>query len=258
MNTQTKVQQNFKEANLEMELDKVLFCQNSEGETIYEIWKDVPNYEKIYQVSNFGRVKSLHRFAQRGNHFMDIKSKIISQFFANTNYHTVGLHKKNVRKPIQVHQLMAIAFLNHVPCGFKKVVDHKDNNPLNNRLDNLQITTNRHNASKDKTGYTSKYIGVNWRADRNTWRASIYHNGKNIELGHFTNEKEASTYYQNALKAINEGTEIQIKRKTNTSEYRGVYKKGVKWGLQMGKKYMGSFDTPELANERKMELLKGN
>lgn len=211
-----------------------------------EIWKDIPEYEGYFQVSNLGRVKGIKRTILRNGSPITFQAKIRKQF-TTKGYFTVALSKNGYQKQRQVHQLVAMAFLNHKPCGYKFVVDHKDNNSTNNHIDNLQIVTNRYNSSKDQKGHTSKYLGVSWREDRKKWRASIYHNGKNIELGHFNNQKEASKYYQNAVKAIKEGKEIKVKRKTSTSKHKGIYKKGNKWGLQIRGKYIGTFSTEQEA-----------
>ena len=100
-----------------------------------------------------------------------------------------------------VNQIMAIAFLSHKPCGHKIVVDHIDNNKLNNKLYNLQLITHRENISKDKKG-SSKYTGVCWHKIKNKWQSSIAINGKIKYLGIFTNEIEAAQAYQNELKKL--------------------------------------------------------
>jgi hypothetical protein len=82
------------------------------------------------------------------------------------------------------------------------LVDHIDNNKLNNKLNNLQLTTNRINSTKDRVGPTSKFIGVGFHKSTNKWRSRIQIDGKNIWLGVFVTEIEASNAYQNALKSI--------------------------------------------------------
>lgn len=252
MNTTTKLQ-NFKEVHLELNPQKTLYTKDYRGVIQYEEWKDIPGWEKYYQVSSFGRVKSLQREVKRGDHYMRLSEKIISIYISNTGYFKASLKKDLKKTNKHVHQLVAIAFLNHKPCGFKKVVDHKDNIKTNNFLWNLQIVTNRYNSSKDKKGGTSKYIGVSWHSKRKKWRSAISVNNKEVHLGFFTNEKEASKYYQNAIKSINEGSEIKIKRRTPASKVKGVtYRKDVnKWQVRVlvdGKrKSLGTFDTEEEA-----------
>lgn len=216
-----------------------------------EIWKDIPEYEGSYQVSSFGRVKSLERKIWRNTHYLPIKERILKQA-KGKKYLIVGLHNKGLSRKRQVHQIIAMCFLNHKPNGFKFVVDHKDNNPLNNHVDNLQIVTNRYNSSKDKKGYTSKYLGVSWKSSRKKWRSAIYHNGKDVHLGFFTNQKEASVYYNNAVKAISNGTEIIVKKRTETSKYKGVSKKGNKWALHIKGNYLGTFNTEIEAHQESL------
>jgi len=168
-----------------------------------EIWKDVKGYEGHYQVSNLGRVKSLNRFAKaKSNGTRFIKERILSPAKDGGGYYKVSLHKNTNRKTLKIHKLVAMAFLGHKPCGYNEVVDHIDNNKLNNRLDNLQLTTQRHNLSKDKKGGTSKYTGVYWYKARKKWRSSIRYNGKKESLGYFNDEIEASKAYQDRLKSI--------------------------------------------------------
>jgi hypothetical protein len=156
-----------------------------------EIFKDIPDYEGIYQVSNLGNVKSL----KNGKEKILWKNKKVS------GYYCVGLSKNNTRKFFKTHQLVAIAFLGHKPDGHKLVVDHIDNDRLNNRLDNLQLISQRKNTSKDRKG-TSKYTGVYWHKNRNKWRAEIKISGKRKYLGLFETEYHAHLAYQNALKQL--------------------------------------------------------
>jgi hypothetical protein len=166
-----------------------------------EIWKDIPNYEGYYQVSNLGSVKSLKRVICRSNGVIQtFKERILKAAIGSREYLLVGLSKDGKTKTFQVHKLVAMAFLGHKPCGMKMVVDHIDNNQLNNRVDNLQLTTQRHNTSKDKSGGTSKYIGVYWCRLNKKWGATIRLNGKVNYLGYFNDEIKASEAYQNALK----------------------------------------------------------
>jgi len=253
-NVSTSKVQNFKYSHLELDPNKILFTTIN-GEKTTEIWKDIPNYEGYYQCSNFGRVKSLEREIIRGNHLMRIREKILKLYLGNRGYYNVGIKKDLILKRFNIHVLVAICFLDHIPCGFKKVVDHKDNDPLNNQVNNLQLITNRKNSSKDKKGFSSKYVGVSWKKGRDKWKSAIYINGKEKHLGFFDDEKLASDYYQNALKAIKNGTEIQVKRKTNTSKHKGIYKKGKKWALQINGKYIGTYHSEREAVISKLKIL---
>tara|TARA_R110000823_G_scaffold84258_1_gene189647 strand:+ start:400 stop:897 length:498 start_codon:yes stop_codon:yes gene_type:complete len=156
-----------------------------------EQWKDIKGYEGLYKVSSYGNVKSL-RYG---------KEKILKLgsdgFRKQVNLYLLGTQKHH-----KIHQLVAIAFLNHTPNGYKLVVDHIDNNPLNNRLDNLQVITQRENMSKDRDGGTSKYTGVCWNNHAKKWQARIHIDGKGKYLGIFHCELAASSAYQKALKQL--------------------------------------------------------
>lgn len=170
-----------------------------------ETWKDIPNYEGLYQVSNFGNVKSLERVIYRSNgRPYTVKEIILKGIIDSTEYLTVWLCKDGEPKIFKVHQLVAMAFLGHTPCGHKIVIDHIDNNRTNNMLDNLQLTTPRHNVSKDIKVGTSKYIGVSWDKANRKWVSIIMINGKNNFLGRFNTEIDAHNAYQKRLKDIND------------------------------------------------------
>jgi hypothetical protein len=92
-----------------------------------------------------------------------------------------------------------MAFLNHKPNGHVLVVDHINNNRADNRLENLQIITQRENSSKDKKG-VSKHTGVFWNKQNTKWHAQIQINGKKKHLGYFKCETAAHLSYQRKLK----------------------------------------------------------
>lgn len=166
-----------------------------------EIWKDVPDYEGYYQVSNLGRVKSLERKVKAKGERL-VSEKILKPYYTGGGYDAVALNKNGIKKTSKIHKLVAIAFLGHKPSGYNEIVDHIDNNRLNNCVSNLQLTTQRHNLSKDKKGGTSKYTGVCWDKLVKKWKSTIRYNGKIEHLGYFNDEIEASKAYQDRLKSI--------------------------------------------------------
>jgi hypothetical protein len=155
-----------------------------------EIWKSVPNYKGIYEVSNLGKLKNIKR------------NRIINGGINKEGYIIVVLHDNKVRKTFALHQLVAICFLNHVPNGLSIIVDHIDNNKLNNCVDNLQLISQRINSSKDRKEKSSNYTGVSFYKPLNKWRAYIYINSKIKHLGYFDTELEAHEAYQKTLKTI--------------------------------------------------------
>ena len=95
-----------------------------------EIWKDIQGYESIYQVSNFGNVKSL----QSGNHHSKIK--ILTPICADGRYLRVTLYKQKKPKYFPVHRLVAMAFIPNPEN--KPQVNHINGNKKDNRVENLE------------------------------------------------------------------------------------------------------------------------
>lgn len=153
-----------------------------------ERWKDIEGYSGLYRVSNLGNVMSL-KFG---------KEKILKQA-ENNQYLNVGLSMRGSLKKRSVHQLVAVAFLNHKPCGMSLVVNHKNLNKLDNRAENLEIVTNRENSNRLHIKNTSKHVGVCWHKASKKWCSSINRGGKSIYLGVFKTEVEASNMYKKAL-----------------------------------------------------------
>lgn len=198
-----------------------------------EIWKDIVGYEGLYQVSSLGNIKS----------FKNNKERILKPSITGSGYKFVILSLNSIKKNKMIHQLVAIEFLNHTPCGFKLVIDHIDNNRLNNNVNNLRITTNRDNCSQNHLKSKSKYVGVCFNKPVKKWMAYIYVDNKVKNLGYFENEEEASIYYKNALKSINENLEIIIKRRVFSSKYKGITYSKIKqkWIAKYKCKYIGAY-----------------
>lgn len=168
-----------------------------------EVWLPVKGYEGIYEVSNFGRIKSLSRiiFDKNGIRLRMSKEMLLKQTLGSHGYYFVKLKNNNKSKTITTHCLVAINFLNHTPCGLKVVVDHIDNDRLNNNVCNLRLISHRENLGKVPRG-SSKYVGVYWSKKRKKWISRITINKKIIELGGYENELEAKEAYEKELNKI--------------------------------------------------------
>lgn len=102
-----------------------------------EVWKDIKGYEGLYQISNFGRVKS---FKKNKN------GKIKSTINDKGSYLSVGLcgGERKQYNP-RIHRLVAEHFIGDIPKGYE--VHHIDGNKQNNRVDNLKIVTKQEHAA---------------------------------------------------------------------------------------------------------------
>ena len=173
-----------------------------------EIWKDVEVRKGHYQISNLGRLRSLDRtilFSNGSERFY--KGKIIEGGMVN-GYRQTAFRINGIGRTYKFSQLVAMAFLNHIPDGNNLVVDHINGIKDDDRLVNLRIVTNRSNTStcfrSNEDSFSSKYVGVSWSNENLRWVAKISYNGTSIHLGYFDNEIEASNVYQSALKRIKE------------------------------------------------------
>lgn len=168
-----------------------------------EIIEEIPGYEGVYSISSYGYVISEEKVVSNGNGFRTIRERVLKGSKGSHGYLMVALSINGNVKKYTIHQLMAITFLSHTPNSYKGfVVDHIDNNKLNNSLDNLQLTTVRHNTSKDKKNVTSKYTGVSWWSKPQKWIAQMRDNGERVYLGAFNKEIDAHNAYQKHLKTI--------------------------------------------------------
>lgn len=116
-----------------------------------EVWKDIEGYEGIYQVSNLGRVRSLDRWIEQPHPRnpaytlrYKVKGKIKGQRLNNKGYYETDLYVNNMQDTRTVHRLVAKAFIPNPK--HLSVVNHLDENPRNNRVDNLEWTSHIDNV----------------------------------------------------------------------------------------------------------------
>lgn len=110
-----------------------------------EEWMNIEGYEGLYQVSNEGRVKSLQReIVYKDGRKKVLEEKILRNILSDLGYYHVMLSKDGVPKRYKVHRLVAKAFIpnpNNLP-----IINHKDENPKNNVVDNLEWCTQGYNV----------------------------------------------------------------------------------------------------------------
>lgn len=110
-----------------------------------EVWKDVCGYEGLYQVSNMGFVKHLATRCGKGTGNYARKEHLVRQHKNNKGYYVVDLYRKNERKTMLVHRLVALAFVPNPML--MSVVNHKDETTDNNNADNLEWCSQKYNMN---------------------------------------------------------------------------------------------------------------
>lgn len=110
-----------------------------------EIWHDIKGYEGLYQVSNYGNIKSMSRIRQgKKNRFYSTKKRILKPHFnKKRGYYQVILMKNGVIKLFTCHRLVAKTFL--INIRNKKYVNHINGNKLDNKVENLEWCTHSEN-----------------------------------------------------------------------------------------------------------------
>ena len=121
-----------------------------------EIWKDVPGLEGRYQVSNHGNVRGLDREVPNtrwgSGRTRQVKGRAVKTSVAkSTGYPVIGLRKDGKHIKLEVHSIVALAFIGPRPSDC--FVHHRDENKTNNRVENLtyipyKLHTSLHNKGE--------------------------------------------------------------------------------------------------------------
>lgn len=131
---------------------------NYNGIIVYEIWKNIQEYEGIYMISSFGRVKSLKRQVFCGGRYATRKERILKAQKNKFGYCKVILQKNKNKKTKLVHRLVADAFIENP--NNKPEVNHKDGVKDNCLHYNLEWVTDKENSMHAvRTGLAPHSIG---------------------------------------------------------------------------------------------------
>src|SRR5699024_3246464 len=136
-----------------------------------EIWKDIPNFEGYYQVSNLGNVRSVERIIKyRDGRTFNYPSKQLKQGKDTRGYYQVGFNVNGRQTNHRIHRLVAETFL--VKPETKLIsVNHIDGIKANNQLDNLEWVTYSENTKK---GYDSGLFEKAREAASERWKNNTY------------------------------------------------------------------------------------
>lgn len=159
-----------------------------------EIWKDIPGFEGLYQVSTYGRVRSFKSFHKATPYIM----KTDPHRYGPRVYQQIQLSSNSKTYTIGIHRLVALAFISRVEG--KNCIDHIDGNPSNNRVENLRWCTHKENMNNPIT--------------RERERQAIY---KNPVYGHRLSDETKAKISQSRMGKYR-GTENPFYGKKHTDE----------------------------------------
>lgn len=171
-----------------------------------EKWKPIKynkiDYTGIYEVSTFGRVRSLDRMINFRKSKKFQKGIYLKARPTKLGYNLIKLYKNGKTQDIPIHRLVANCFIRTVRKG--EDVHHKNSIKNDNRLCNLEILTHRENCSIENTIKSGLPVGVHLSQDtkNGTYKSRITKKRIPIELGRYKKVDEAAEAYKVALKYI--------------------------------------------------------
>lgn len=165
-----------------------------------EVWKEILGYNGLYEASNMGQIRSVPRnITSKDGRVTYYPQQIIKPIKIKSGYYKVTLWKNRKPKSFGVHVLVYNSFNEVKSNGHKMQVDHINNIPSDNRLENLQLLTCRENVIKSKK---DRGIPTGVWKKRNRWCAKIRIGKKQKYLGSFINIEDAGLAYQAAKREI--------------------------------------------------------
>ncbi len=163
-----------------------------------EIWKAIPGFEGLYQVSNLGNVKNSREYSPHTDSKRTMFGKLLNQRLNNAGYCRVRLSKNDGGKDFFVHRLVALAFVKQ-PEG-KNVVNHIDGCKTSNHASNLEWVThsenNYHASNKGLVNHRTKkkMKSLAQLQLNNRKKVTILDANDNV-LGTFESLKDASIHF---------------------------------------------------------------
>lgn len=170
-----------------------------------EIWKDVPEFEDNYAISNYGRVKSKQRIIScKNGRTYSVDAKILSPNIAAKGYLYITLNKSCFKKSIILHRLVAELFVPN-PNNLQ-FVDHIDTNLQNCEASNLRWCTASENMNNPNTRAKLKQSYI-----RNGKKVVQLKNGNIIQVFNYPGEAKPFGFETSNIKKVCTGMYKQYK-----------------------------------------------
>ena len=193
---------------------------------IEEIWKPIEGYEGLYEVSNTGRVRSLDKYDSM-NRFL--RGRILRLFTDGLGYLRAQLYSNSKRKSFLVHRLVAQAFIPN-PDNLPQV-NHRDENPSNDNVDNLEWCDGKYNVNygtridriRDIRLKNGTYTGLS----KEEYRKKRYQEKKDK-----INERRREYYRENREKICERQKEYNHKKREKINERQKEYYRKKKEQIQ--------------------------
>ena len=209
INSGNPYHKNVAEGLLNSVLDDYIELLEQNSTVSEEEWSDIFGYEGQYQISSFGRIKSLNRLVKNGSGNRYVKGKFLNLYPDNNGYLLVTLEKDGKSKRYRVHKLVADAFIEKDED--RTYINHKDFNKYNNALSNLERCTQKENAHHAKiNGRYDNVFKVAEELDRTGFNRHLKRkvvqmdlNGKTIKIwdGLMDVERELGISHRNIRRA---------------------------------------------------------
>ena len=168
-----------------------------------EEWRDIPGYEGFYKVSNYGRVKRLPRHVITDKRKTHNNIRVLKK--TTRGYYCVNLSKENKTRWVFVHRIVAQVFIEN-PNNFP-IINHKDENPQNNCVVNLEWCSYKYNCNYGTARQRQKESRANNPNDKNVRKLVGKKNSKPINQ--FTPDGIYVATYP-SLMAASEATGVNI------------------------------------------------